>query len=711
MKTMRPWSLIPLLAALACESGSGPMTADAPGGLAVEVVPASLAPIPPTSGVARVTGGAVDQTVNVNPGQSASVQVPPGTYTVALAGIAAGAVVSSGERTGVVVTSGAQTQVTIPLVSFVPEGVTAPTTVAQGQPVSVTWTPVPAANGGYEVEWSNSPAFTGAQRQAVAQTSVAITPPAAGTYYFRVRGVTNRFTLPGHWSEATPGTAVRQSFTLTVTQTGSGTVTSAPPGISTSGATPSTNASFPDGTVVTLTATPAAGWRVQGWGGACAAAGTATVCQVTMTAARTVTVTFQEVSLTPPVITAYQPIFLTSYACQAGFRDLLVLDRVGYTDVDGDFPTTGTPLTEGTPNSAVQSEYRFAGETEWQSFPPGRTWSPEAGSSGSAGTLRTGACWRLPESNPSYVDQRARIRDQGGNWSDWTTTRVMLPASITVSPGSAVALTGGGSQQFTVAVRDANNALIPGNFVNWSNFNRPTVGSISADGRYTLATSVAGVDNAYSWAGRARYLNGIIGPSPATADSWWAPCWFTQVGLNAGQYRYLRMNVYQGQEYRFTLGQPPGGGAGGNPDLYIRLGERPTIGTFDAASNGPGVDEVITWTAPVDGLLWIGIHAASTFVAVRFETSTTDELCGFPGFAHTAPATVPTPGLAPVPLGWSGGTPEGGAVGQTPAMDPGLGPLRPRWDQGRTGGGGVVLAPESAVRGALSGARGGWGGP
>lgn len=711
MKTIRSWCLLPLLAALACESGSEPMTADAPGGLAVEVVPASLAPIPPTSGVARVTGGTVDQTVNVNPGQSASVQVPPGTYTVALAGIAAGAVVSSGERTGVVVTSGAQTQVTIPLASFVPEGVTAPTTVAQGQPVSVTWTPVPAANGGYEVEWATNSAFTGAQRQAVTQASVAITPPAAGTYYFRVRGVTNRFTLPGHWSEATAGTAVRQSFALTVTQTGSGTVTSAPPGISTSAATPSANANFPDGTVVTLTATPAQGWRVQGWGGACVGAGTATQCQVTMTAARTVTVTFQEVSLNPPVIAAYQATFLTTYACQPGFRDLLVLDRVGYTDVDGDYPTTGTPLTEGTPNSAVQSEYRFAGETEWQPFPPGRTWSPEAGSSGSAGTLRTGACWRLPESDPAYVDQRARIRDQGGNWSDWTTTRVMLPASITVSPGSNVALTGGGSQQFTVAVRDASNALIPGNFVNWSNFNRPTVGSIGADGRYTLATSVAGVDNSYAWAGRARYLNGIIGPSPATADSWWAPCWFTQVGLNAGQYRYLRMNAYQGQEYRFTLGQPPGGGAGGDPDLYIRLGDRPTIGTFDAASDGPGVDESITWTAPADGVLWIGIHAASAFIAVRFEALTTDGLCGFPGFGHTAPAAVPGQGPTPVPGHGGEGAYGGSAVAGPSGPGSGPGLLSPRWNQGGSDTGGVVPAPESAVRGAPSGARGGWGSP
>jgi hypothetical protein len=641
------------------------MTSDGPGGLAVEVVPASMAPIPPTSGVARVTGGTVDQTVNVNPGQSASVQVPAGSYTVALAGIASGAVVSFGERAGVVVTSGAQTQVTIPLSSFVPEGVTAPPTVNQGQPVQVTWTPIPVANSGYEVEWGTSPVFAGAQRQASAQASVAITPTATGTYYFRVRGVTNRFTQPGHWSEATTGTAVLQSFALSVTQTGSGTVTSSPPGISTSTATPSANAAFPSGTVVTLTATPAVGWRVQGWGGACIAAGSATQCEVTMSSIRTVTVTFQETPQNPPTIGTYEIGLLTSAACQPGFRDLHTVERVAYTDVDGDFPS-GTPLTETATEPRVESEYRFAGDAAWSRFPPGRTWSHEDGSTGGAGTIRTGICWKLPESNPAYVDQRVRIRDTGGNWSDWTTTRVMLPASITVSPSGTVSLTGGGSQQFTVAVRDANNVLMPGNFVNFSNFNRPGLGTVGADGRYTLVTSTAGVDNVYAWAGRARHLNGIIGPSPGTAGSWWAPCWFSQVGLNQGQYRYLRMTVYQGQEYLFTLAQPSGGGASGNPDLYIRFGEQPTIGAFDAASNGPGVNESITWTAPADGVVWIGVHAATTFLGVIFQTVTTDELCGFPGFAHTAPAAVggaavPAPGFGgqdgPAAAGRGGGSP------------------------------------------------------
>jgi uncharacterized repeat protein (TIGR02543 family) len=83
-----------------------------------------------------------------------------------------------------------------------------------------------------------------------------------------------------------------QSYTLTVGKagTGSGTVASTPAGIA-CGATCS--AGFASGTVVGLTATAASGSSFAGWGGACA--GTAG-CSVTMSAARSVTATFNPVS-------------------------------------------------------------------------------------------------------------------------------------------------------------------------------------------------------------------------------------------------------------------------------------------------------------------------------------------------------------------------------------------------------------------------------
>jgi hypothetical protein len=73
---------------------------------------------------------------------------------------------------------------------------------------------------------------------------------------------------------------------LTLTKTGSGTVTSVPAGIN-CGATCS--ASFNYNTLVILTATSAVGSTFTGWGGACSGTGT---CQVTMDASKSVTATF-----------------------------------------------------------------------------------------------------------------------------------------------------------------------------------------------------------------------------------------------------------------------------------------------------------------------------------------------------------------------------------------------------------------------------------
>ncbi|MBL8626094.1 MAG: InlB B-repeat-containing protein [Myxococcales bacterium] len=76
--------------------------------------------------------------------------------------------------------------------------------------------------------------------------------------------------------------------TLVVTRagSGSGTVTSNPPGITCGGDCSET---YAQGTVVTLTATPDGGSTFAGWSGACAGTGT---CMVTMDAAQTVTANF-----------------------------------------------------------------------------------------------------------------------------------------------------------------------------------------------------------------------------------------------------------------------------------------------------------------------------------------------------------------------------------------------------------------------------------
>jgi hypothetical protein len=80
--------------------------------------------------------------------------------------------------------------------------------------------------------------------------------------------------------------ATAETLSVTLAGTGSGSVTSSPSGIT----CPSTcSANFNSGTVVTLTSAAAAGSTFAGWSGACSGTGT---CSVTMSAAKSVTATF-----------------------------------------------------------------------------------------------------------------------------------------------------------------------------------------------------------------------------------------------------------------------------------------------------------------------------------------------------------------------------------------------------------------------------------
>jgi aryl-phospho-beta-D-glucosidase BglC (GH1 family) len=89
------------------------------------------------------------------------------------------------------------------------------------------------------------------------------------------------------------------TFALSVTRagTGTGTVSSTPAGIN-CGATCSAN--FASGTSVSLTASPASGATFAGWSGACTGTG---ACTVSMTAARSVTATFNGSSSFPLAVT------------------------------------------------------------------------------------------------------------------------------------------------------------------------------------------------------------------------------------------------------------------------------------------------------------------------------------------------------------------------------------------------------------------------
>ncbi len=126
-------------------------------------------------------------------------------------------------------------------------------------------------------------------------SQVTLTPTPANGWAFASWGGacsgSGGCTVAMNAAESVTATFV-QDVTLSVSVTGSGSVTSSPMGIN----CPSTcSANFAPGTQVTLTATPANGWGFSGWGGACSGVGN---CVVTMNAAQSVTATFAQTQYT-----------------------------------------------------------------------------------------------------------------------------------------------------------------------------------------------------------------------------------------------------------------------------------------------------------------------------------------------------------------------------------------------------------------------------
>ena len=133
-----------------------------------------------------------------------------------------------------------------------------------------------------------SPSAVVPDDQATHEVEVELTGlDPSTTYYWRARFVTSggaTFTTPTQTFLTTGGSA--QQLTVITGGLGSGVVTSSPSGII-CGA--NCLANYSTGVVVNLTATPDAGMRLAGWGGACSGTG---ACSVTMNAAKTVNASF-----------------------------------------------------------------------------------------------------------------------------------------------------------------------------------------------------------------------------------------------------------------------------------------------------------------------------------------------------------------------------------------------------------------------------------
>ena len=169
-----------------------------------------------------------------------------------------------------------------------PAGLAA-TPVSAGQ-INLTWQDTNGNDTQTRIERKTGAAGTFAQIAAPAAGVVTFADTgvlAATMYIYRVRAC-NAVGCSPYSNEAaatTPGQPILMSLTLRGSAPGS--VTSNPSGIN---CTAPCSASFPSGTVVTLTAAPGTRARFKGWSGACS--GAATTCTVPMTDVRSVTATF-----------------------------------------------------------------------------------------------------------------------------------------------------------------------------------------------------------------------------------------------------------------------------------------------------------------------------------------------------------------------------------------------------------------------------------
>lgn len=151
---------------------------------------------------------------------------------------------------------------------------------------------------------------------------------------------------------ATFATTSLPPHTLSVSGSGSGSVTSSPTGISCPGAC---SHSYANGTTVTLTATPAAGSTFAGWSGSgCSGTGT---CMVTMSSDQGVTATFSALPCYQSTVTEYAGIPVTQ---PHAFVDLVLVSWC--VDASGGIHISSASQHPGVESLPISNELGFSFE-------------------------------------------------------------------------------------------------------------------------------------------------------------------------------------------------------------------------------------------------------------------------------------------------------------------------------------------------------------
>ena len=213
--TRRARVLAAVLAAFVFGSCDGDGVSGPPQSTALAFTITAAAGVTADQGRVQIEGTA-RRTVTLQPGETREIEVPAGTYQVALEGLTGGVVTSYFQRSNVSVTEGRLTSITATLSTFAGVSPTVPSSGVLGQPVTVSWAPVSGADS-YDVEASSSDLFSPLlESQTVGGTSTQFTFSQAGVVFFRVRPRT-RFNSAGPFSAASTGVTVADPAVAEVT--------------------------------------------------------------------------------------------------------------------------------------------------------------------------------------------------------------------------------------------------------------------------------------------------------------------------------------------------------------------------------------------------------------------------------------------------------------------------------------------------------------
>jgi hypothetical protein len=207
-KTRRLPLLATILAAFAAGSCDGNGVSGPPQSTALALTITAAAGVSADQGRLQIEGAA-RRTVTLQPGETREVELPAGSYNIALEGLTGGVVTSYFQRNNVTVTEGRLTSITATLSTFAGVAPTTASNATAGQPVTVSWSPVSGADS-YDVEASLSESFSPLLAgQMVSGTSTQFTFEQTGVVFFRVRPRT-RFNGAGQFSPASAGTQIRE---------------------------------------------------------------------------------------------------------------------------------------------------------------------------------------------------------------------------------------------------------------------------------------------------------------------------------------------------------------------------------------------------------------------------------------------------------------------------------------------------------------------